>query len=68
MDISNLAYVPFISVDNMMRLVHHVGLERFLVELAEEIEADFRRWEQFRQDTAHCLPQCRGRDRTDADQ
>ena len=47
MDISNLAYVPFISVDNMMCLVHHVGLERFLVELAEEIEADFRRWESF---------------------
>ena len=47
MEISNLAYVPFISVDNMMRLVHHVGIERFLVELAEEIEADFRRWESF---------------------
>ncbi len=38
---SNLALVPFISVDNMMRFVLHVGLERILTELAGEIEADF---------------------------
>jgi ornithine cyclodeaminase len=44
---SNLALVPFISVDNMMRFVLHVGLERILTELAGEIEADFRRWESF---------------------
>jgi ornithine cyclodeaminase len=44
---STLALVPFISVENMMRFVLHVGLERVLVELAGEIEADFRRWEQF---------------------
>ncbi len=47
MEISELAMVPFVSVENMMRLVHHVGLEKFLVELAGEIEADFRRWELF---------------------
>lgn len=47
MEISELALVPFVSVDNMMRLVHHIGLEKFLVELAGEIEADFRRWELF---------------------
>ena len=44
---SKLALVPFISVENMMRFVLHVGLERVLVELAAEIEADFRRWESF---------------------
>src|SRR5262245_33405595 len=44
---SKLALVPFISVENMMRFVLHVGLERILVELAGEIEADFRRWESF---------------------
>ena len=44
---SNLALVPFISVENMMRFVLHVGLERVLVELAGEIEADFKRWESF---------------------
>jgi ornithine cyclodeaminase len=44
---SHLALVPFISVENMMRLVLHLGLERVLQDLATEIEADFRRWESF---------------------
>ncbi|MDP2061603.1 MAG: ornithine cyclodeaminase [Phaeovulum sp.] len=44
---SRLALVPFVSVANMMRLVHHIGLEPMLVELAGEIEADFRRWPAF---------------------
>ena len=42
-----LNVVPFVSVDNMMRLVLSVGVERFLVELAGYIEEDFRRWELF---------------------
>lgn len=42
-----LNVVPFISVDHMMTLVLHVGMERFLVELAEYIEEDFRRWPLF---------------------
>ncbi len=46
-DPSHLALVPFVSVANMMKLVHHIGLERFLTELATEIEADFKRWPQF---------------------
>lgn len=45
--ISNLNIVPFISVENMMDLVVSTGVERFLVELAEYIEDDFRRWESF---------------------
>ncbi|MGC9368878.1 MAG: ornithine cyclodeaminase [Paracoccaceae bacterium] len=44
---SDLAYVPFVSVENMMKLVHHVGLTTFLRELADRIEEDFRRWEHF---------------------
>ncbi|MEJ8560611.1 ornithine cyclodeaminase [Yoonia sp. GPGPB17] len=44
---SKLAMVPFVSVDNMMRLVHHVGIETFLADLTREIEADFARWELF---------------------
>ncbi|MEL6641015.1 MAG: ornithine cyclodeaminase [Pseudomonadota bacterium] len=44
---SDLALVPFVSVANMMRLVHHVGLEAFLTNLATEIAADFKRWPQF---------------------
>lgn len=42
-----LNLVPFVSVDHMMKLVHHIGLERVLTDLAAEIEADFRRWPQF---------------------
>lgn len=45
--ISSLAIVPFVSVDNMMRLVLSIGVERFLVELANYIEEDFRRWPTF---------------------
>jgi len=44
---SDLAYVPFVSVDNMMKLVHHIGIEQVLSGLATYIEADFRRWELF---------------------
>ena len=44
---SRQALVPFVSVDHMMRLVHHVGIEPLLVELADAIEADFRRWPDF---------------------
>lgn len=43
----NLNIVPFVSVDNMMRLVLHLGVERVLTDLAAEIEADFRRWPLF---------------------
>jgi ornithine cyclodeaminase len=42
-----LNVVPFVSVDRMMKLVLSIGVERFLLELAECIEADFRRWESF---------------------
>jgi ornithine cyclodeaminase len=41
------ALVPFVSVENMMRLVRHVGVEAMLIELAEAIKADFARWERF---------------------
>ena len=44
---SKKAFVPFVSVANMMCLVHHIGIETALSELTEIIEADFRRWESF---------------------
>ncbi len=44
---SRSALVPFVSVANMMRLIHRVGLDRMLALLAERIEADFRRWPEF---------------------
>lgn len=44
---SDKALVPFVSVDHMMGLVHHIGLETILRDLADEIESDFKRWEEF---------------------
>lgn len=44
---SDKALVPFVSVDHMMGLVHHIGLPRVLRELASFIEDDFRRWPHF---------------------
>lgn len=44
---SERAYVPFVSVENMMQLVHRVGIEAMLQGIAGYIEEDFRRWEIF---------------------
>ncbi len=44
---SKLAMVPFVSVDKMMKLIHFIGLETMLKEIADYIEEDFRRWEMF---------------------
>ncbi|MGV0821209.1 ornithine cyclodeaminase [Martelella sp. AMO21009] len=44
---STKAYVPFVSVENMMRLVHGIGIETMMSELVEALEEDFRRWDQF---------------------
>ena len=44
---SKLAYVPFVSVENMMKLILRTGVETTLQELSEYIEDDFRRWELF---------------------
>lgn len=43
----SLNTVPFVSVDHMMKIILDIGVERVLVELAEYIEADFKRWERF---------------------
>ncbi len=44
---SQLAFVPFVSVENMMKIVNTIGPAQMMAELAEVIEADFRRWESF---------------------
>ncbi|MFK7835558.1 MAG: ornithine cyclodeaminase [Sulfitobacter sp.] len=44
---SDKALVPFVSVDHMMKLVHHIGIEPMLRGLADYIEADFKRWPLF---------------------
>jgi ornithine cyclodeaminase len=37
----------FIGTDDIRALLGHIGIEPFLVGLADYIEADFRRWEHF---------------------
>ncbi|CTQ34757.1 ornithine cyclodeaminase [Jannaschia rubra] len=44
---SDLAFVPFVSVENMMKLVHRIGIEPMLEGIAAYIEEDFRRWDLF---------------------
>ncbi|MDU9003729.1 ornithine cyclodeaminase [Sedimentitalea todarodis] len=44
---SDKALVPFVSVDHMMQLIHHIGIEPMLCGLADYIESDFKRWELF---------------------
>ncbi|UWP90760.1 ornithine cyclodeaminase (plasmid) [Aliiroseovarius crassostreae] len=44
---SDKALVPFVSVDHMMKLIHHIGLEQMMTGIAAEIERDFKRWESF---------------------
>lgn len=44
---SDKALVPFVSVDHMMQLIHHIGVEDMLRGLADYIEADFKRWQLF---------------------
>ncbi|KEP70599.1 ornithine cyclodeaminase [Thioclava dalianensis] len=44
---SKLAFVPFVSVADMMRLVNTLGAEQVITELAGYIEQDFRRWPDF---------------------
>ncbi|WP_299207048.1 ornithine cyclodeaminase [uncultured Tateyamaria sp.] len=44
---SDKALVPFVSVDHMMQLIHHVGVQDMLRGLAGYIEDDFKRWERF---------------------
>ena len=42
-----LNIVPFVSVDNMMKLVLRIGISDFIRGLVGYIEEDFRRWEMF---------------------
>ena len=44
---SKLAMVPFVSVQDMMRIVNTIGAAKMITEIAGYIEADFLRWEQF---------------------
>ena len=43
----NLNLVPFVSVDDMMKIVLHIGVEAVLRDIAEYVEQDFKRWDLF---------------------
>ncbi|MEM1373644.1 MAG: ornithine cyclodeaminase [Pseudomonadota bacterium] len=44
---SDLAYVPFVSVDDMMHIVNQIGVADMIAGIADEIEADYKRWPDF---------------------
>ena len=44
---SELAFVPFVSVDDMMRNIRTIGVEKAIRGIADYIEQDFLRWESF---------------------
>lgn len=44
---SRRAFVPFVSVANIMSLIHRIGLEEMMSGMADYIEEDFRRWDLF---------------------
>ncbi|WP_206705490.1 ornithine cyclodeaminase [Marinomonas colpomeniae] len=43
----DLNIVPFVSVDNMMKIIGKLGIENMLKGIAEYVEEDFRRWQLF---------------------
>lgn len=45
--VKSLNTVPFVSVENMMRLVLDIGLETSIREIAGHIEENFKRWPLF---------------------
>jgi ornithine cyclodeaminase len=45
--------VDFIGIERITELVARRGAARFIAELAQEIEADFRRWEAFDKSARH---------------
>lgn len=44
---SDRAMVPFVSVDNMLKLVNRIGIAEAIAGIAEEIERDYHRWPSF---------------------
>ncbi|MEM7670848.1 MAG: ornithine cyclodeaminase, partial [Pseudomonadota bacterium] len=44
---SHMAFVPFVSVENMMKIVNAIGPAQMMSEMIAYIEGDFTRWENF---------------------
>ncbi len=47
MNFNDLNFVPFVSVDHMMKIILELGVENILTGIAGYIEEDFKRWELF---------------------
>ena len=47
--------VDFIGIERVRELVARKGLAAFLEELAAEIEADYRRWQDFDKSPRHAV-------------
>lgn len=47
MSASDRALIPFVSVQNMMRLILEIGTETCIAEIESYLEEDFRRWPLF---------------------
>lgn len=43
----DLNLVPFVSVDDMMKIILDIGVEKMLLGICEYLEEDFKRWELF---------------------
>ena len=43
----NLNLVPFVSVDDMMKIILELGVENMMMGICEYLEDDFKRWELF---------------------
>ena len=39
--------VPFVSVDDMMKIVNSIGLSKVIAGIASYVESDFKRWTEF---------------------
>lgn len=44
---SEMAFVPFVSVENMMKIVNQLGVEEMIEAIVAYLESDFKRWELF---------------------
>lgn len=44
---SDLAYVPFVSVENMMKIIHSIGIRPMLAQMTDAVEAAFLKWPEF---------------------
>ena len=43
----DLNLVPFVSVDDMMKIILELGVEEMMLGICEYLEDDFKRWELF---------------------